>query len=59
MNCLKCDYNISDLISWKTVYEIIECPNCKNQMRVEYDEDLVEGDVIEYWWVENHTDADD
>lgn len=58
MNCLKCDYDISELVSWKTAYEIIECPNCKNQMKVQFDEDLVEGDVIEYWWVENYTDDD-
>ena len=60
MNCLKCDYNVEDLVNWDTLcQDYIECPNCSNKMIVEYDEyESFDCDGIEeyydMWWVEQY-----
>jgi len=55
MNCLKCNFEISNLVmDYNNINEIIVCPNCSHPMIVKYDEDYDEETNEEncYWWVE-------
>lgn len=56
MECLKCKYDVSDLMNWDTLLEkYIECPNCNNKMIVEYDESYdEENDENGWWWLEQY-----
>ena len=56
MKCLKCDYNVEDLVNWDTLCEdYIECPNCSNKMTVEYDEyEYDDGEYSYSWWLEQY-----
>ncbi len=54
--CLKCEYNVSDLMNWDTLIdEFIECSNCGHKMTVEYDMYYSEEEgEIEYWYLLNY-----
>lgn len=53
--CLKCKFDVSDLMDWDTLCsEFIECPKCNHKMKVEYDESWDGEEENSYWWLENY-----
>lgn len=58
MNCLKCNFDVSDLMTYDKIGDTIICPNCNNPMIVRYDETWIEDINEEYidWWLEQVDD---
>lgn len=55
MNCLKCHEDISVLMNWDTLSdEFIECPKCKNKMKLQWDEfyDSETNEEFDCWWLD-------
>ena len=51
--CLECEADIGNLINYDTLTDdYIECPNCKNKMKVCYDETWDGEEEGQIWWVE-------
>lgn len=55
-NCLKCGEDVSELMNWDSLHDIIECPKCGHKMVVFYDEDWNEetDESNEWWWLEDY-----
>lgn len=51
MDCPYCKEDLFKLENFDNIYKYHECPSCKNQVWLDYEEDYIEetGDCWEYW----------